>query len=168
MSKMLCVDCGTYFESTEESCPKCGCPKSACVPQAEANNVVSAPANSSNRDWAHYIYECGVLFWDTFNNRFFCFTGRASRRELWSFVIMFFFVVPALAAPFYLPLLLTPFYLIAGFFPLIGVWVRRMHDVNKSGWWSLCPVVVTLLALKRSDKSVNDYGCPMDYTQILS
>lgn len=30
MSKLLCVDCGTYFDATQSSCPNCGCPAKEC------------------------------------------------------------------------------------------------------------------------------------------
>lgn len=179
MPNYKCNDCGTHFDATRDCCPNCGCPKSDCTPLNETQNTTTSATSepissttsfvnnvSQKRDWAHYIYECGVLFWDTYRNRFACFTGRASRRELWSFIILFWFV-PGLSVI----LCFTPFfviYFLASFIPFVGVWVRRMHDINKSGWWSICPVASFFLSLKKSDEGANNYGKPMDYSHILS
>jgi len=68
------------------------------------------------------------------------FTGRAQRSELWWFVLFNFvgsiilnvvdttiFGMPALSVIWSLGLLI----------PGIAVAVRRMHDLDKSGWWIL-------------------------------
>ena len=53
----------------------------------------------------------------------------------------------------------------AVFLPWIAVGVRRLHDVNKSGWWYLLillPVIGTLVLLyffvQRGAGGSNDYG----------
>lgn len=179
MSKLKCNDCGTIFEGTQGCCPNCGCPKSDCTPLNETQNTTTSATSgpissttpfvnnvSKKRDWAHYIYECGVLFWDTCRNRFACFTGRASRREFWSFIITFLFAPSSSVILCFPPLLVIYFF--AGIIPFIGVWVRRMHDINKSGWWAICPVAGIFLSLKKSDEGTNVYGKPMDYSHILS
>lgn len=165
MSKMLCVECGTCFDTTQECCPNCGCPKSACTPQSDSYTDVPTVVTLYKGDVYHYIYECGVLFWDTFRHRYANFSGRASRREFFSFMILVWFI-PGLS----LFLLFPPFlvvYFFACIIPYISVAVRRMHDVNKSGWWTLCPVAWFFLPLKKSDNGINNYGMPMDYSQIF-
>lgn len=49
----------------------------------------------------------------------------------------------------------------------IGVWIRRLHDINKSGWWVILlftPIVNLLFGLylcyKKGDEGVNVYGQP--------
>lgn len=49
--------------------------------------------------------------------------------------------------------------------PFVPLAVRRMHDINRSGWWALCllvPIVGTLLylglALIEGHDGANDYG----------
>ncbi len=72
------------------------------------------------------------------------FTGRAQRSEFWWFVLFNFigsailnFVdtaiigMPALSIIWMLGLLI----------PGIAVSIRRMHDLDKSGWWILIPLV---------------------------
>lgn len=179
MSKIQCVDCGTCFDANLDSCPNCGCPKYACTPVNYIQNptdpsmMTSTPVPypaingaSQKRDWAHYIYESGVLFWDTLTKRYCSFSGRASRREYWSFYILIW-LVPELSIILAIPPICF-IYLLACMIPLIGVAVRRMHDVNKSGWWIICPVAWFFLLLKKSDEGENDYGEPMDYSEILS
>lgn len=53
--------------------------------------------------------------------------------------------------------------------PFVPLAVRRMHDINRSGWWALCllvPIVGTLLylglALIEGDNGANDYGVEPD------
>lgn len=137
-----------------------------------------------DRDWAHYVYECGVICWDCFTSKIFAFNGRASRREFWSFVLISPLVFLGISLVYgllsgggtmlaaavgsfelmkfvailsaFIGFLLGLWYLIA----LIAVSVRRMHDVNHNGWWILVPVASLFLYLKKSDKGTNLYGEP--------
>jgi len=49
--------------------------------------------------------------------------------------------------------------------PNLGLAVRRLHDINKSGWWiliSLIPlvgwIILLVWAAQKSDESENDFG----------
>lgn len=96
------------------------------------------------------------------------FTGRASRREfvnflLWSFVF-------GLVAGFVEVLLFPEYFFVTGqsllgnllslgiLLPNIGVAIRRMHDVGKSGWYSLIPIYNLVLAFTKGDANENQYG----------
>lgn len=79
---------------------------------------------------------------------YFKFTGRASRSEYWYFVLFNAIVIAFLIVgfifvdgSFYYAYII---YALAALFPSLGLLVRRLHDVNKSGWWffiSLIPFV---------------------------
>ena len=101
------------------------------------------------------------------------FRGRASRTELWYFILywaIFYIIIIAVekvlgldfinlkALPFseYIPLanlydkvgLLTVIYRPLTIFPSLAVTSRRLHDTNKSGWWCLLwvtPFVIILI-----------------------
>lgn len=83
------------------------------------------------------------------------FSGRAPRSEFWYFVL-FLFLLALPAAPFgaFGVLLFVPVLL-----PAISVEVRRLHDIDRSGWWVwLCllpPInlVVKLIWLTRKGTS---------------
>ena len=65
------------------------------------------------------------------------FTGRASRAEYWYFVLfnlIFSFVIGFIGGMLKVPILGT-IYSLAVLIPGIAVGVRRMHDVDKSGWF---------------------------------
>ena len=52
---------------------------------------------------------------------------------------------------------------LALFLPGLAVTVRRLHDINKSGWWCLTcvtPLIVVLIFFlcKRGDEGSNKYG----------
>lgn len=49
-------------------------------------------------------------------------------------------------------------YSLAVLVPSIAVAVRRMHDVNKSGWFILIPIYNLILAVTEGDKGSNQYG----------
>ncbi len=67
------------------------------------------------------------------------FTGRAPRSELWWFVLF------TVAVNFVLQLVGLEF--VAGVFalviliPSIAVGVRRLHDIDRTGWWYLLALV---------------------------
>jgi uncharacterized membrane protein YhaH (DUF805 family) len=42
--------------------------------------------------------------------------------------------------------------------PCIGVGIRRMHDINKSGWFSIIPIYNLILSCTDGTKGPNKYG----------
>ncbi len=90
------------------------------------------------------------------------FDGRATRSELWYFVLVNFLVsliINTLSAT------LGIVYALAVLLPSIAVGVRRMHDIGKSGWWllvGLIPIVGLFVLLyfyvQPSDEGQNAFG----------
>ena len=75
-----------------------------------------------------------------------CFNGRARRKEFWGFTLFYSLllnIIPSLmmvltqsveaASVIYWILFLVMF------LPSLGLLIRRLHDVNFSGWWSIFP-----------------------------
>ena len=88
-------------------------------------------------------YYVNVIF-DNFSN----FNGKATRREYWMFVLYNAMVITALSI---LDLLLfkdgrsiiLSIYEIVVLVPTLAISVRRMHDIEKSGWtllWGIIPI----------------------------
>lgn len=50
--------------------------------------------------------------------------------------------------------------------PSIAVGVRRMHDINRSGWWILFPIYNIVLACQPSYPGENAYGPPEPPTSL--
>lgn len=84
--------------------------------------------------------------------------GRARRKELWMFILVNLLISVALSlidALLGLRIfrdegLLTTLYSAAVLLPSIAVGVRRLHDLDRSGWWlllSLIPLLGSLLLL---------------------
>jgi uncharacterized membrane protein YhaH (DUF805 family) len=89
--------------------------------------------------------------------RYFDFSGRSSRSEYW-----WWFLFSFIAG-------LIPFVGWVLLIPNIAIGVRRLHDINKTGWWILfallffwllfIPVLLLLyLATRPSDQGDNKYG----------
>lgn len=86
------------------------------------------------------------------------FKGRASRSAYWwwaLFYIVYNFVLTNLLGD-NLGGLLT----IALLLPSIAVAVRRMHDIGRSGWWILFPIVNLIFALTPTKQESNQWGPP--------
>ena len=69
------------------------------------------------------------------------FRGRAQRSEFWWFVLFTFVCTVALGA---VADLLAGLFSLAVLLPAIGVAVRRLHDVDRSGWWYLLVLIPVL------------------------
>lgn len=112
------------------------------------------------------------------------FSGRASRSEYWRFtavtvvigfvfsVLRFIFGNTFLGSLFNL---LSFAYTCAVFLPSLGIAVRRLHDINKSGWFLLLPfipiiglVYIIYLLAKPGDVGDNQYGSPVSYETITA
>jgi uncharacterized membrane protein YhaH (DUF805 family) len=107
-------------------------------------------------------------------SNYFKFSGRARRSEYWWFNI-FWFVVPLIVLFFAvvfglrsslgtaISAFLVAFYLLS-VIPALSVSVRRLHDVDRSGWWLLLGLVpfgsIFLLywSLLDSQEGPNKYG----------
>lgn len=94
------------------------------------------------------------------------FSGRASRAEYWYFFLYSIFIafglalIEALLGTVYATdeNILSNIYQLAMIIPSITVGVRRMHDVNKSGWFVLIPIYNLILAVTNGTKGNNKYG----------
>lgn len=88
-------------------------------------------------------------FLDPIQNHFADFSGRANRQQYW----MFFVINLAITVVVYLVDsqltggILYFLYLLALMVPNVAIGVRRLHDINKSGWTmliGLIPILGTL------------------------
>ena len=98
--------------------------------------------------------------------RSFEISGRSRRREYWAFQLVW--VISLMLVSFTLASgskVLLGLLVIAGLIPAITVTIRRLHDINRTGWWILAifiPAIGTLLlllfALLPGTQGMNDYG----------
>jgi uncharacterized membrane protein YhaH (DUF805 family) len=95
------------------------------------------------------------------------FSGRARRKEYWMFFLLntifiyaLAFISGALVAVTESSVFMFIYvaYAFGVLIPSIGVGVRRMHDVGKSGWYLLIPIYSFILAVTEGEKGANQYG----------
>lgn len=84
------------------------------------------------------------------------FRDRASRSSYWYWEL--FLLVLSIAT--YNNDTLSGLVSLALFVPSVAVSIRRMHDINRSGWWMLVPIYNIVLACQPSDPGENRYGPP--------
>ncbi len=97
----------------------------------------------------------------------FKFDGRSRRAEFWAFVLisgLFSRVAGFWDHNIFDAEVMETMLKVAFFFPSIAVSTRRLHDVNRSGWWQLIAFtgigafVLLYWYIKDSDVQPNDYG----------
>jgi uncharacterized membrane protein YhaH (DUF805 family) len=106
------------------------------------------------------------------------FKGRASRSEFWFFYLFQIIVMVVLSiimgigadsGSATIAMLgggLYGIFSLAIFLPTLAVFVRRLHDVNRSGWWLLINfTIIGIFVLlywycKAGDNNENNYGLP--------
>ena len=99
------------------------------------------------------------------------FSGRACRSEYWFWVLFVFIVGIVLGIldqvlfPDNPSGLLGPLFSLAVFLPGLAVFIRRLHDIDKVGWWCLLiliPIVgwiiLIIWAVKKGDDGGNRFG----------
>ena len=106
-------------------------------------------------------------------NKYGSINGRATRSEFWWFQLfltiagIFTFMIDVIFFGYTIDDDFTPVNVIlsiAVFVPMITVTVRRLHDVNRSGWWILIAFTgIGLIPLlywwvKNSDANDNSFG----------
>lgn len=84
------------------------------------------------------ITEAYSRFW----KKYATFSGRASRTELlWPMLVNLLMLVVAVLARHDVVSLVVGLYALAAFVPTIALGARRLHDINRSGWWQLVLLV---------------------------
>lgn len=103
------------------------------------------------------------------------FSGRASRSEYWWFCLLMAIIsfgigfisgiITGVSGSGTFGRILQGIVSLAFLLPSLGVAVRRLHDINKSGWWlllGLIPVVGAIILIvwycQPSDPRPNAYG----------
>lgn len=94
------------------------------------------------------------------------FSGRASRTEYWMFILfhtIFGFLVVLIGALLSNvtktdQMVLGNIYNLALLIPSIAVGCRRMHDIDRSGWWQMVPIVVFIFSIREGTRGDNRFG----------
>ena len=98
-------------------------------------------------------------------NKYFGFETRSSRKEFWYWQL--FRILMFLSITYLESLGLSGLLFISNFIfliPEIAVSIRRLHDINKSGWWILLTLtIIGIIPLIyfyciKGDDGANDYG----------
>jgi uncharacterized membrane protein YhaH (DUF805 family) len=120
-----------------------------------------ATAVPENRNVA--FMEAVTLFFKNYVN----FQGRSSRGAYWwAFLAMFIisFVLGFIEGMIGSPGIISNLFSLATLLPGIGVGVRRLHDIGKSGWWILIAFTIIAIPLliywycQPGQRSENEFG----------
>ena len=95
------------------------------------------------------------------------FQGRASRSEFWWFALFLFLVyfIAIIIDRAIDQSIVQPIASLALFLPSLSVQVRRLHDTDKSGWWSLLgiipligSIILLIMCVFEGTPSTNRFG----------
>ncbi len=128
----------------------------------EQSQNVSKKQNEQDLSLGEYFVKC-------MTEKYLCFDGRARRKEYFAYILcsnlitfVIGFVLGLLTVSLHLnPIIfdiISTFVNIAFLVPSITVLIRRMHDVNMSGWWILTLIVPLIAIFFKSDMNKNKYG----------
>jgi len=106
-------------------------------------------------------------FIDPVQNHYADFTGRATRQEFWMFILGYAgiaIVVGIIARAVEIPVL-SDILRLALAIPILAIGSRRLHDINKSGWWQIIAIIPLIGAIvlivwlaTKGEKGSNRYG----------
>lgn len=108
-----------------------------------------------------------MSYYITVLQKYFDFSGRATRSEFWWFALFHFIIAVVLAVLSVAAEWLMILYILYGLgtlIPALGVTVRRLHDTGRSGWWyfiTFVPLIgffILLVFLVGGSDNENRYG----------
>lgn len=127
---VFCRGCGQRLHVTALACPHCGAP--------QGSFGAAGPGDGIPRTFGSAITICLRKYAD--------FQGRAPRAEYWWFTLFTILVdvafsVVAAALHEHAIGILGDLVSLALLLPTIAVGARRLHDIDRSGWWQLLNLV---------------------------
>ena len=160
---MKCQTCGNDNEENAQFCGGCG----TSLTESTASGIGVGTAELPMVDFGTAV-KLGF-------QRYVDFSGRSTRAEYWwwglfSVVVSFaLFIADTLtgnSSTFgWLGGLLETLFTLATIIPSLALSVRRLHDINRTGWWLLLLfvlvigwIVLIVWAIKRGDEGPNKYG----------
>ena len=154
-------------------------PKGSSVPKVDIQNKDDNKINieknysqNQRQSFNNYKIDNNITIWSATTNcfsKFFDFQSRSRRSEYWYFylfnliVTVILVIIEVLIDP-YKTMYIADIYNLIILIPTISCSVRRLHDVNRSGWWYL--LVFTIIGIipllywhcKDGEKNKNLYG----------
>lgn len=108
-------------------------------------------------------------FKDIVTKKYFCFEGRAGRKEFWMFFLANVIINAILGCiPGKAGMIVQAIYSLAVLLPYLGVFARRFHDRGQSGWMQLLAlipfvgvIIVLILCALEGQKEENQFGAPV-------
>lgn len=106
-------------------------------------------------------------FLDPIKNKYFDFTGRATRQEFWMYVLSYviLYVAISLVANVIGLSVLAILFALGVLAPSVAITARRLHDIGMSGWWQLVGlvpllglVIIIVLTARPGEAGSNQYG----------
>ena len=151
-----CTNCGTDLASGVRYCVSCG---TAVNPEISSS---SGEASAGMNDSASQTPAAGMMSpvgsIRTCLSKYVDFSSRATRAEYWWWFLFTFVGSNVVSVVMHPAVSLILF--VGLFLPGTAVGFRRMHDVDRSGWWLLVPIVNIVFLAKRGSPGTNSYGPP--------
>lgn len=156
---MKCTGCGSDNPENAQFCGGCGVSLSASTPTAVGIDAAEVP-----------MVDFGTAVKLGFQ-RYADFSGRSTRAECWWWILFSsvvgaaLFIADTLTGNSSLGGLLDTLFTLATIIPSLALGARRLHDINRTGWWLLLSfvlvigwIVLIVWTIERGDKGPNKYG----------
>ena len=178
---MFCASCGKQLDEGTKFCAGCGSPvEAAGAPPVQSYQ--QGPSYTAPPSQGYQQTQTGGTqqnAWQYFTGalkKYTVFQGRARRAEFWWFLLFIFLITQAVSyiggrflglepivswiggEPVVWGNILSVLANLVFFLPSLAVWIRRMHDVGKSGWYVLIPVYDIILCFYAGNTGPNQYG----------
>jgi len=109
------------------------------------------------------------LFLETITKKYFKTSNRAGRKEYFSFILFstllteiagFIFIINDQKMNWFIGSLvfITILFTLYSFIPSITLTVRRLHDLNFSGWWFLIVILLSVIMVLFSNNKIIYYS----------
>lgn len=166
---MFCKHCGKEIPENSKFCRYCGENVDISYLEKKSDKMKQSEVEQSqeqDQEQPNFI----VNYFNVIK-KYVEFTGRASRREYWMFILANILIYLGLGLfegllgvyPESDDSVFVTIYQLFILLPSLSVGVRRMHDANESGWALVIPIFNLIVALRKGNPESNKFGPPPKY-----